>query len=175
MRQPAAPQDSVLARLPHRFVIVSLRSDAPSAARPESGWLNHSSPLSRSLSDTTTGGKLMDEPYNGMPAAALDRLNWLKSQHSNPSGNCVEMACLPSGQIAVRNSRHPAGPVLYFTPAEIAAFLQGAKDGEFDRILQLDSGRGSGRAAMGDRRQICHDGPNEATVPVLPMAGPIPR
>jgi Domain of unknown function (DUF397) len=94
----------------------------------------------------------MDEPYNGMPAAALDRLSWLKSQHSNPSGNCVEMACLPSGQIAVRNSRHPAGPVLTFTPAEIAAFLQGAKDGEFDRILQLGSGCGSGQAAMGSAR-----------------------
>jgi hypothetical protein len=90
----------------------------------------------------------MYEPYNGMPAAVPDRLSWLKSQHSNPSGNCVEMACLPSGQIAIRNSRHPAGPVLTFTPAEIAAFLQGAKDGEFDRILPLDSGRDS-RAAMG--------------------------
>jgi hypothetical protein len=77
----------------------------------------------------------MDEPYNGMPAASFGRLSWLKSRHSNPSGNCVEMACLPSGQIAVRNSRHPAGPVLCFTPAEIAAFLQGAKDGEFDRML----------------------------------------
>ncbi len=77
----------------------------------------------------------MNEPYNGMPAPALGRLTWLKSQHSNPSGNCVEVACLPNGQIAVRNSRHPAGPVLVYTQAEIAAFLQGAKEGEFDRVL----------------------------------------
>jgi hypothetical protein len=77
----------------------------------------------------------MDEPYNGMPATALGHLTWMKSRYSNPSGNCVEVACLPGGEIAVRNSRHPGGPVLVYTQAEIAAFLQGAKDGEFDRIL----------------------------------------
>jgi hypothetical protein len=77
----------------------------------------------------------MDQPYNGMPATALDRVSWLKSRHSNPSGNCVEVACLPTGEIAVRNSRHPAGPVLLYTRAEIAAFLQGAKEGEFDRLV----------------------------------------
>jgi hypothetical protein len=77
----------------------------------------------------------MDEPYNGMPATALGSLTWLKSRHSNPSGNCVEVACLPNGEIAVRNSRHPAGPALVYTRAEIAAFLQGAKEGEFDRVL----------------------------------------
>jgi hypothetical protein len=77
----------------------------------------------------------MDEPYNGMPTTALGCLTWLKSRHSNPSGNCVEIACLPNGEIAVRNSRHPAGPALVYTRAEIAAFLLGAKEGEFDRIL----------------------------------------
>ena len=78
----------------------------------------------------------MDEPYNGMPATALGHLTWLKSRHSNPSGNCVEVACLPGGEIAVRNSRHPAGPVLVYTQAEINAFLQGAKDGDFDRVVR---------------------------------------
>jgi hypothetical protein len=77
----------------------------------------------------------MNEPHNGMAATALDPLDWFKSRHSNPSGNCVEVACLPTGEIAVRNSRHPAGPVLLYTRAEMAAFLRGAKDGEFDRIL----------------------------------------
>jgi hypothetical protein len=85
----------------------------------------------------------MEKPYNGMTATALGPLSWLKSQHSNPSGNCVEVACLPTGEIAVRNSRHPAGPVLVYTQAEMAAFLQGAKDGEFDRILAPNPGRRS--------------------------------
>lgn len=77
----------------------------------------------------------MNEPYNGMPATGLGRVSWLKSRHSNPSGNCVEVACLPGGEIALRNSRFPGGPVLLYTRAEIEAFLQGAKDGEFDRVV----------------------------------------
>ena len=48
---------------------------------------------------------------------------------------CVEVACLPGGDVAERNSRFPTGPVLLYTQAEIAAFLQGAKDGEFDYVL----------------------------------------
>jgi len=73
--------------------------------------------------------------YNGMPATDLIGVNWQKSQHSNPNGACVEVAVLPDGEIAVRNSRFPAGPALVYTRAEIAAFLAGAKDGEFDHVL----------------------------------------
>lgn len=60
---------------------------------------------------------------------------WFKSRRSNPSGNCVELRELPSGEIAMRNSRHPDGPVLVYTRAEIEAFLGGAKDGEFDHLV----------------------------------------
>ena len=74
--------------------------------------------------------------YNGMPAGDLADARWLKSQHSNPNGACVELAPLPSGEIAMRNSRFPAGPALVYTQAEITAFLAGAKDGEFDHILR---------------------------------------
>jgi hypothetical protein len=59
---------------------------------------------------------------------------WLKSSHSGPTGgNCVELAHLYGGQVAIRNSRHRAGPALLFTEAEWEAFLAGVKDGEFDR------------------------------------------
>jgi hypothetical protein len=34
--------------------------------------------------------------------------------------------------IAVRDSKHPEGPVLLFTQAEWDAFVAGAKGGEFD-------------------------------------------
>lgn len=64
-----------------------------------------------------------------------ERLAWQKSRRSNPSGNCVEMAELPSGEIAVRNSRYPHGPVLVYTREEIEAFVGGAKDGDFDHLL----------------------------------------
>jgi len=73
--------------------------------------------------------------YNGMPAGELGDVCWLKSQHSNPNGACVELAALPNGEIAMRNSRFPVGPVLLYTQAEIIAFLAGAKDGEFDHIV----------------------------------------
>lgn len=56
---------------------------------------------------------------------------WVKSSYSGPQGNCVEVARLPDGKVAVRNSRHPDGPALIFTSAEWDAFLSGAIDGEF--------------------------------------------
>jgi hypothetical protein len=48
----------------------------------------------------------------------------------------VEVARLPAGQVAVRNSRHPRGPVLICAPDEIAAFIQGVKDGHFDHLIR---------------------------------------
>jgi hypothetical protein len=76
----------------------------------------------------------MGEVYNGIPAGQLRDVQWRKSTHSNPSGNCLEVARLSDGRLAVRNSRHPSGPALIYTPAEIAAFVNGAKDGEFDDL-----------------------------------------
>jgi hypothetical protein len=76
----------------------------------------------------------MSSTYNGMPAATLRDAAWTKSSYSGPTGgNCVELAHLYGGQVAIRNSRHPTGPALLFTAAEWDAFLAGAKDGEFDR------------------------------------------
>jgi hypothetical protein len=71
---------------------------------------------------------------NGTPANKLPSVRWRKSTASNPSGSCVEVAGLPDGSIGIRNSRHPSGPALIYTRAEIAAFLVGAKNGEFDDL-----------------------------------------
>ncbi len=70
---------------------------------------------------------------NGMPAGELDA-RWRKSTASNHNGSCVELAQLPEGSIAMRNSRFPAGPALIYTRAEIAAFLAALKNGEFDDL-----------------------------------------
>jgi hypothetical protein len=73
---------------------------------------------------------------NGVSTANLPPLTWQKSRRSNPTGNCVEMAKLPGGSgIAVRNSRDPDGPALIYTAAEIAAFIHGAAEGDFDNLV----------------------------------------
>jgi hypothetical protein len=69
-------------------------------------------------------------------ADELGPLTWRKSAASNPNGDCVELAPLPTGDVAMRNSRDPRGPALIYTRAEIAAFLAGAKDGQFDDLAQ---------------------------------------
>jgi hypothetical protein len=69
------------------------------------------------FSDGTTAGDLVGP--------------WVKSSYSGPQGNCVEVAPMRDGAVAVRNSRHPDGPALVFTAAEWDAFLCGALDGEF--------------------------------------------
>jgi uncharacterized protein DUF397 len=75
---------------------------------------------------------VVNEIRNGMPAAQLAGTTWTKSSYSGAIGNCVEVAPLVGGDIAMRNSRFPEGPALVYTRAEIAAFVAGAKDGEFD-------------------------------------------
>ncbi len=71
----------------------------------------------------------------GMQVAELSTVTWRKSRRSNPYGDCVELARLASGEIAVRNSRDPSGPALIYTRAEIEAFIGGAKDGDFDDLI----------------------------------------
>ena len=81
-------------------------------------------------------GASMKRAYNGIPCAQLTDVAWQKSRRSNPSGNCVELALLPARLgVAVRNSRDPDGPALVYSLDEIAAFLRGVRDGDFDYLL----------------------------------------
>jgi hypothetical protein len=65
--------------------------------------------------------------------SALGDLNWRKAQRSVNNGQCIELA-RAGGMIAIRDSKDPAGPVLMYTPAELHAFIDGAKNGEFDDL-----------------------------------------
>ena len=96
-------------------------------------WAATGSPWRAALDAAQEG--TMAHIYNGMPSSELAGISWQKSAHSNPNGACVEVAVLPDGEIAVRNSRFPGGPALIYTRGEIDAFLAGAKDGEFDHVL----------------------------------------
>ena len=68
-----------------------------------------------------------------MPSAALPSLlraaKWRKSSHSNPSGNCVEIARLPGQRVAVRDSWRPGGPALLFSQAAWEIFLRSLREG----------------------------------------------
>ena len=70
-----------------------------------------------------------------MSEKSFDRTTaqWFKSTKSNGSGgNCVEAAYLDDGGMAIRDSKDPAGGILFFTPGEWSAFVGGVRDGEFD-------------------------------------------
>lgn len=58
-------------------------------------------------------------------------LTWVKSSYSgSQGGNCVEVAALPGGGRAVRDSKAPHGPALSLTAAEWAAFTAAIRDGQ---------------------------------------------
>jgi hypothetical protein len=80
---------------------------------------------------------------NGMQASDLD-VTWRKSSWSGPQGgNCVEFAKLPDGQVAIRNSRHPSGPALVFTPGEWDAFSKAVVGGEFELHILASTKNGT--------------------------------
>lgn len=61
---------------------------------------------------------------------------WIKASRSGDTGGqCVEQR-RHAGMIEVRDTKDAgAGPTLRFTDAEFAAWLDGAKKGEFDHLL----------------------------------------
>jgi hypothetical protein len=58
--------------------------------------------------------------------------HWRTSSFSGNNGTCVEVAALPDGHIAVRNSNRPHDGMVLFTQAEMTAWISGVKAGEFE-------------------------------------------
>ena len=67
-----------------------------------------------------------------IPAGPL----WRKSSFSGSGGNgggCVEVAALPGGAVAVRDTKDRARTAHRYPAAEWITFLAGVRAGEFDR------------------------------------------
>jgi hypothetical protein len=62
-----------------------------------------------------------------------DTTPWIKASTSSGDAECVELR-RHDGMIEVRDSKDREGPVLRFTDAEFAAWLDGANRGEFDHL-----------------------------------------
>jgi len=92
-------------------------------------------------------------PSHLLPAQ-LRAAKWRKSRHSNPSGNCVEMARLPGEQVAVRDSQRPDGPALLFSRTAWERFLCGLREGAAELALAgrkpASGDRAAGRGTAGD-------------------------
>lgn len=61
----------------------------------------------------------------------LEGVRWFKSSASS-TGGCVEIAHLPSGGVAVRDTKDRSKTPHVYTAHEWECFLIGAKNGEFD-------------------------------------------
>lgn len=62
---------------------------------------------------------------------------WRKSSRSGVNGECLEIAEF-GDTIAIRDSKHPAGPILRFERAQWNAFMNSVKSGHFDRPGSID-------------------------------------
>ncbi|MFJ6723833.1 DUF397 domain-containing protein [Streptomyces sp. NPDC091281] len=69
-----------------------------------------------------------------MNSADLTGAVWRKSTRSNGDAECVEVAFLDEGRVAMRDTKHRGnGPALVFTPGEWDAFTSGIVNGKFIR------------------------------------------
>jgi hypothetical protein len=60
--------------------------------------------------------------------------HWRKSSYSGTAGNCIEVTNLDREIWALRDSKHPAGPVLTFPADEWAAFTSTVKSPRTDPV-----------------------------------------
>ncbi len=89
---------------------------------------------------------------NGVPADQVP-VTWRKSKASNPTGACVEVAPLPHGDVAVRNSRHPSGPALVYTGPRSPRSWPGSRTASL--TTWADDHDRTGRPASGPVRSFC--------------------
>jgi hypothetical protein len=77
------------------------------------------------------------EQLHSKPQAG--QLHWNKGRGSMNTGACVEVARVSSVEIAVRDSKNPDIEPFIYTLREMKAFLDGAKNNEFDYLVAVRS------------------------------------
>ncbi|MCP2261013.1 protein of unknown function (DUF397) [Streptoalloteichus tenebrarius] len=109
------------------------------------------------------------DPSQIKPVPDLTHAEWIETTEDGTPG--VEIAFVED-VVVMRDGKDPDGPVLVFTHAEWDAFVEGAKDGEFDEPWNWDTENdptgaagggegGDGTAGAGDARADTvsgHDG-----------------
>jgi hypothetical protein len=66
------------------------------------------------------------------PTPDLTHARWFKATASGGNGDCLEAAFLPDGLVALRDTEDAANPPFVVRASVWRAFLDGAKNGEFD-------------------------------------------
>jgi hypothetical protein len=64
-------------------------------------------------------------------------ISWRRAGRCNRGAECVELSVTIDGDIMVRDSKDPNGPVLSFTLGEMRAFVEGVLAGEFADLVPL--------------------------------------
>jgi hypothetical protein len=68
----------------------------------------------------------------GIPRQKYPAIMWLRPCNAHA---CVEIADI-NGQIGIRDSKDPDGPVLSFDRGEMSAFIAAVKCGAFDDLVE---------------------------------------
>jgi hypothetical protein len=68
-----------------------------------------------------------------MDTPLSEDLHWFKATRSTSGTGCVEVAHLPDGGVAIRHSQRPGEGSIVYSAYEWDCFLDGARNGEFDR------------------------------------------
>ncbi|MEU0689838.1 DUF397 domain-containing protein [Streptomyces uncialis] len=76
----------------------------------------------------------MNQPKPDPALLDLSQVEWTVSSHSGGGGDCVRIGTA-QGHILIGDTKNPDRPPHVFTPSEVRAFILGARDGEFDHLL----------------------------------------
>jgi hypothetical protein len=98
-------------------------------------------------------GSVRTDPGVQTMNATPDPPKWVKASRSGNQGSCVEMR-QHSNAVEVRDTKDSGdGPTLRFTASEFAAWVDGAKRGEFDHLFSVGE-----QVVLADRRnELVHE------------------